>query len=105
MIPIFMPMNKHLLVEPADLSPKKESLIDLPDDYKVQTKGRYETVKFVSMADDCDSVFDSLFDFEGEVILIVDKTTLEEVFIKDNKYNIVHQNGVVGVMEVSYENK
>jgi hypothetical protein len=35
----------------------------------------------------------------------VDKTTLEEVFIKDNKYNIVHQNGVVGVMEVSYENK
>ena len=105
MIPIFMPMNKHLLVEPVDLSPKKESLLALPEDYKAQTKGRYETVKFVSMADDCDNVFDTLFDFEGEVILIVDKTTLEEVFIKDNKYSIVHQNGVVGVMEVSYENK
>jgi co-chaperonin GroES (HSP10) len=96
---MFIPLNKHFLVEPVDLSPKKESLVAVPDDYKASTEGRYQTVKFLSMSDDCDTIFDILFDSVGDVILIVDKTTMEEVFIKDVKYTIVHQNGIVGVME------
>ena len=96
---VFVPLNKHLLVEEVDLSTKQESLIALPEDYVKKSGDRYCTVRFICNAEDCISIYDDLFDSSGDVILVVEKSMIEEVFIKDNKYSIIHQNYVVGVME------
>ena len=96
---VFVPLNKHLLVEEIDLSEKEESLIALPEDYVKKSGDRYCTVRFVCNAEDCISIYEDLFDSNGDVILVVEKSMIEEVFIKDNKYSIIHQNYVVGVME------
>ena len=96
---VFVPLNKHLLVEEIDLSEKEESFIALPEDYIKKSGERYCTVRFVCNAEDCISIYDDLFDSDGDVILVVEKSMIEEVFIKDNKYSIIHQNYVVGVME------
>jgi hypothetical protein len=96
---IFVPVNKHLLVEEINLSEQKETLVALPEDYVKKSGDRYGTVRFMCHADDCWSMYDDLFDSDKDVILVVEKSMIEEVFIKDNKYSIIHQNYVVGVME------
>ena len=96
---IFVPVNKHLLVEEIDLSEQKQSLVALPEDYVKKSGDRYSTVRFMCHADDCWSMYDDLFDSDKDVILVVEKSMIEEVFIKDDKYSIIHQNYVVGVME------
>ncbi len=96
---IFVPVNKHLLVEEIDLSEQKQSLVALPEDYVKKSGDRYCTVRFMCHADDCWSMYDDLFDSDKDVILVVEKSMIEEVFIKDDKYSIIHQNYVVGVME------
>ena len=96
---IFTPLNKHLLVSEVDLSEKKEVLIELPEDYRQSNESRYTTVKFLSFAEDCMAIYEDLFDSKGEVILVVDKSMIEEVIIKDTKYSIIHQNHVIGALE------
>lgn len=96
---VFVPLNKHLLVEEINLSKKEESLIALPEDYVKKAGDRYCTVRFVCPSDDCLSIYEDLFDSDNDVILVVEKSMIEEVFIRDNKYSIIHQNYVVGVME------
>jgi co-chaperonin GroES (HSP10) len=96
---IFVPLNKHLLIEEIDLSEKQDSLVSLPEDYIKKSGDRYCTARFICHAEDCISLYEELFDSNGDVILVVEKSMIEEVIIKDNKYSIVHQNYVVGVME------
>ena len=96
---IFVPLNKHLLIEEIDLSEKQDSLVSLPEDYIRKSSDRYCTVRFICHAEDCISLYEELFNSSGDVILVVEKSMIEEVIIKDNKYSIVHQNYVVGVME------
>ena len=95
---IFTPLNKHLLIEEFSVSEQEDSLIALPEDY-VKKSGRYCTVRFICHAPDCWSLYDDLFDSDKEVVLVVDRSMIEEVFINDHKYAIIHQNYVVGVME------
>lgn len=96
---VFVPVNKHLLVEEINLSNQEETLIALPEDYVKKSGDRYCTVRFICHADDCWSMYDDLFDSNGDVVLAVERSMIEEVFIKDNKYSIVHQNYVVGILE------
>jgi hypothetical protein len=96
---VFVPLNKHLLIEEIDLSDKKESLVSLPEDYVKKSGDRYCTARFICHAEDCISLYEELFDSNSDVILVVEKSMIEEVIIGDNKYSIVHQNYVVGVME------
>jgi len=100
---VFVPLNKHLLIEKIKLKTKKESLVSLPEGYVKQTEGRYTTVRFIGCAVDCDNLYEDFFDSKGDIILAVDRSLIEEVIINDTKYFIIHQNHVVGVMEADYE--
>lgn len=100
---LFVPLNKHLLVEELKVEQENKSLIALPEDYVNNTKGRYTTVRFIGCAEDCNQVYEELFDSKQDVILAVDQTMLEDVFIGDQKFLIIHQNHIVGVMEKPYE--
>jgi len=96
---VFVPVNKHLLVEEINLSKQEETLIALPEDYVKKSGDRYCTVRFICHSDDCWSMYDDLFDSEGDVILAVERSMIEEVFIRDKKYSVIHQNYVVGIVE------
>jgi hypothetical protein len=55
---VFVPVNKHLLIEEINLSKKEETLIALPEDYVKKSGDRYCTVRFICHADDCWSMYD-----------------------------------------------
>ena len=117
----FKPFNKHLLVEKfaavknSDLSP-----VLIPEDIKIGGEERYGVVKFICAASDCDlilkdlnpdqptwvtqrgtmdDVFTTSAKHNGHASLVVDKSMIEEVKIEDRKFNIVHQNYVVGIID------
>jgi len=117
----FKPFNKHLLVEKIavvknpDLSP-----VLIPEDIQVGEQERYELVKFICAAGDCDQflkdlnpgqspwtvqrgtmddVFTASVQNSGRASLVVDKSMIEEIKIKNKKYQIVHQNYVVGIID------
>lgn len=103
---LFTPVNKHLLIEEIEITKEVDTLIELPEDYKKQAEGRYIPVRFLACSADCASVYEELFDIEGEVVLVADHSMVEDIFIGDAKYSIIHQNHIVGViapMEGKYE--
>ena len=100
---IFVPLNKHLVIEKIKSKKEEQSLVSLPEDYVKKTTGRYIPVRFISSSIDCDKIYEDFFDCENDIMLAVDQTMIEEVIINNVIYLIVHQNYVVGVMETNYE--
>ena len=115
----FKPFNKHLLVE--KIPPKKNpnsSPVLLPEGIQTGTPERYGVVNFVCASSDCEqfllnlnpekptylchdgSADDEFVDAakDGEVSLVVDQSMVEEIKIEDEKFHVVHQNYVVGVV-------
>jgi len=117
----FKPFNKHVLVEKIsevkipDLSP-----VLIPEDAQVGEQQRYGVVKFICAASDCeqflrdlnpdipswatqhgthDDVFTTSAKKNGKTQLVVDKSMIEEVKIQNDKFYIVHQNHIVGVLD------
>jgi hypothetical protein len=115
----FRPFNKHILIE-KKIKQKKSSQVLIPEDIKVQDNERYGVVRFICASSDCerlllnlnkdqetwathtgtmDDVFTTSARKNGDVSLIVDKRMIEEVTIDESKFEIVHQNYVVGVID------
>jgi hypothetical protein len=117
----FRPFNKHILVKPmpAVEPPETTSGVLLPDNFKPQDDSRYGLVKFICASTDCenflqnlngkdtwatrtgtmDDVFVDSAHNNGTCSLVVDKSMIEEVIISDKKFEIIHQNYVVGVVD------
>jgi co-chaperonin GroES (HSP10) len=99
--------------------PKTQSGVLIPEGAKLKDNSRYQTVSFVCAATDCerflqnlnsgntwatatgtrDDVFVSSAKNNGSCSLVVDKSMIEEVVIDGKKFEIVHQNYVVGVID------
>jgi len=98
-----------------DLSP-----VLIPEDAQIGEQQRYDRVKFVCAASDCeqflkdlnpdqaawatqrgtmDDVFTMSARNNGQVSLVVDQSMVEEIKIDDEKFHIVHQNYIVGVID------
>ena len=117
----FKPFNKHLLVE--KIPPKKNrdlSPVLIPENIQVGEQERYGLVKFICAASDCDRLLqdlnpnqqawttqhgtmDDVFTTSalnnGQASLVVEKSMVEEIKIDDKKFQIVHQNYVIGVID------
>ena len=117
----FKPFNKHVWVEKiaekknADLSP-----VLIPEDAHVGQQERYGLVRFVAAANDCeqfllnmnrnreswatqtgtmDDIFTTSARDNGNVSLVVDNSMVEEIKIQDKKFQIIHQNYIVGIID------
>jgi len=116
----FRPFNKHVLIKSKQKEePKTQSGVLIPEGAKLKDSSRYQTVSFVCAATDCerflqnlnsgntwatatgtrDDVFVSSAKNNGSCSLVVDKSMIEEVVIDGKKFEIVHQNYVVGVID------
>ena len=91
------PANRHLLVVPHVQQNETNTGVLLPDDYKPE-EGRYIEATVIDIADDCDSQFRQLKfgTLEGNKI-VIDRTMLEEVRLKEKTHFLILENYVVGL--------
>ena len=116
----FKPFNKHLLIKRIQEEEKTEvSPVLIPEGAQVGEQERYGLVKFVCASADCeqflrdlnpdraswatqhgthDDVFTTSVKSNGGANLVVDKSMIEEIKLKDQTFHVVHQNYVVGVI-------
>tara|TARA_Y100000034_G_scaffold127986_1_gene181797 strand:+ start:1724 stop:2089 length:366 start_codon:yes stop_codon:yes gene_type:complete len=117
----FKPFNKHVLVKKiAAVKNRDLSPVLIPEDAQVGEQERFSLVKFICAAADCDQflkdlnpgqapwtvqrgsmddVFTASVQNSGRATLVVEESMIEEIKIKDKKYQIVHQNYIVGILD------
>lgn len=91
------PANRHLLIVPHVQKNETNTGVLLPDDYK-QEEARYIEASVVDVADDCDKQFKHLRlgNIENNRV-VIDRTMVEEVKLKDKTHFLILENYVVGV--------
>ena len=97
--PSLKPVNRHLLIVPHfKREEPNESGILLPEDYKPQEE-RYIIATVVDVAQDCAEPFQKLRrgTFADKTV-IVDKSMIEEVNVKDKTNHLILENYVVGLL-------
>ena len=91
------PVNRHLIIVPHVSNNETNTGVLLPDDYKPE-EDRYIEASVVSIANDCDQQFRHLkYDKSGTIKIVVDRTMIEEVKLKDRTHHMILENYVVGV--------
>jgi len=91
------PVNRHLIIVPHVKSNETNTGVLLPDDYKPE-EDRYIEASVVAIANDCDQQFRHLkFDKPDTAKIVVDRTMIEEVKLRDKTHHMILENYVVGV--------
>ena len=95
---VFIPTNRNILVKVKPKIPEKYSLV-LPEDYKRQNESKFEKVECVGWASDVK--IDLIVGDE----LIIDRKMLDEIVIsEEEKYQVILENYVVGVIRNKEQN-
>lgn len=117
----FKPFNKHVLVEKLpEKKPTDSSTVLIPEGASVGKDSRYNLVKFVCAANDCepslvrlnpdqaswatqtgtrDDVFTTSARLSDTISLVVESSQIEQVEITEKKFHIVHQRNIVGILD------
>jgi len=86
----FKPFNKHLLVLPQKQEEdKEESLFIMPDEYQ-PPKSPYMICDIIDMSDDC------TIDLGLGDIVVVERTTVQEIKIEMETFYVVKENYIYG---------
>ena len=91
------PVNRHLLIVPHVQKNETNTGVLLPEDYKPD-EARYIEASVVDIADDCDKQFRHLR--RGNIDdnrVVIDKTMVEEVNLKDKTHFLILENYIVGI--------
>ena len=103
-IEILKPVNRHLLVVPHVQKNETSSGVLLPEDFKPE-ENRYIEASVIDIADDCDKQFRHLrYTSIDNNKIVIDRTMIEEVNIKDKTHFMILENYVVGVYRRPDEN-
>jgi co-chaperonin GroES (HSP10) len=91
------PVNRHLLIVPHVQKNETNTGVLLPEDYKPE-ENRYIEASVVDVAEDCDKQFRhlKLGNVDNNKI-VIDRTMVEEVKLKDKTHFMILENYVVGV--------
>lgn len=91
------PVNRHILIIPQLEDKKTQTGVLLPEDYKPE-ENRYIEAVVVDIASDCSKQFKDLMYSNIEIKkIIVDKSMIEDVKVRDRVYHLVLENYVVGI--------
>jgi len=90
---MFVPFNRHLLVEPIKGEDRDEVTVLIPE--SSLKKSPWSLVKLVAVAADCQK----FIDLTGEVgsTLVVNSSMIEEVQVGSEKFNLILENHVMGL--------
>lgn len=99
------PANRHLLIVPHVKKNETNSGVMLPEDYKPE-QDLYIEATVIDIAEDCNKQFASLrYGTIGEEKrIVVDRTMVQEVNLKDRTHYLILENYVVGVYRRADEN-
>jgi co-chaperonin GroES (HSP10) len=98
------PVNRHLLIVPHVQKNETSSGVLLPEDFKPE-ENRYIEASVIDIADDCDKQFRHLrYTSIDNNKIVIDRTMIEEVNIKDKTHFMILENYVVGVYRRPDEN-
>ncbi len=84
----YIPLNRHVLLEDADLTDKGASPVLVPEDYKVIKN--FGTYRVVESAIDCDIYFQN-----GELVIVEENMVREVEVPGDKRYYVLPENLVV----------
>ena len=90
----FVPINRHLLVEPVHQS-EEEAKILLPEDYK--PKEPFAIVKLLTASAEVNSGRNS-YHFEIGNKLVVNANMLEQIKVQDQVFHVILENYVIGIL-------
>ena len=88
----FLPRNRHLLVEKISKTTEEETVFILPEGYSAK-ETKYELVKIIDFSDDC-----TLNCYQGAVA-VVNGNMVEEVEAGKEKFSLILENYVFGILE------
>mgnify|MGYP001162804371 CR=1 FL=1 len=99
------PVNRHLLIIPHNKKNETSSGVILPEDYNPEQEV-YVEATVIDVAEDCSKQFNSLRygTIGDEKKIIVDRSMIQEVNVRDKKHYLVLENYVVGVYRRANEN-
>ena len=88
------PLNRHLVLEEIELKEEKQedSLVLVPDDYKLQKQSLYGVYKVIAKAPDCERVGESLVGCR----VVVDESMVQKIPLGEEKYYLILENYVYG---------
>ena len=95
------PLNRHLVVEPHIERNQTNTGVLLPDDYEPE-HDRFVPVTVKGVSEDCGDLIDSLLSppwTSGDRVAIVDRSMIHEISLKDEKFHVILENYVVGILE------
>ena len=103
-IEMLKPVNRHLLIVPHVQKNETSSGVLLPEDFRPE-ENRYIEASVIDIADDCDKQFRHLrYTSIDNNKIVIDRTMIEEVNIKDKTHFMILENYVVGVYRRPDEN-
>ena len=99
------PVNRHLLIVPHVKKNETAAGVVLPEDYAPEQEA-YVEATVIDVAEDCDKQFNSLrYGVIGDdKKIIVDRSMIQEVKVKDRTHYLVLENYIVGVYRRANEN-
>ena len=97
------PVNRYLLVVPHVSENQTNNGVLLPDDYEPE-KDRFIEATVLDVAPDCSEAIRKIkYDLAPEKKVIIDRTMLEKVSLKDKTYHMILENYIMGVYKGSNE--
>ena len=103
-VEILKPVNRHLLIVPHAQKNETSTGVLLPDDYNPE-QDQYIEATVIDIANDCNEQFRHLrygnIDYNK---VVIDRTMIQEVKLKDKTHYMILENYVVGVYRRPSEN-
>ena len=103
-IEILKPVNRHLLIVPHVQKNETNTGVLLPDDYNSDQE-QYIEATVIDIASDCHEQFRHLrYGNIDNNKVVVDRSMIQEVKLKDKTHHMILENYVVGVYRRPSEN-
>lgn len=96
-VEMLKPVNRHLLIVPHVKKNETNTGVLLPEDYNPE-QDQYIEASVIDIATDCDKQFRHLrYGTVDNNRIVVDRSMIQEVTLKDKTHYMILENYVVGV--------
>ena len=94
---LLKPVNRHLLIVPHVKKDETNSGVLLPEDFRPE-EDNYIEATVIDIAQDCNKQFKHLsYGNVDDNKIVVDRTMIQEIRLKDSTHHLILENYVVGV--------
>lgn len=96
--PVLKPINRHLSIIPHLKKNETSTGVLLPDGFEPE-EDRYITATVLDIAPDCSQSFQKMRGHSSlDKTIVIDRSMVEEISIRDKTYYTILENYVVGIL-------